>query len=353
MGIVWAVVALCRAGRGRTQHAGVDGHTAGPGHRHSVRDRALRGDAGPGEGDLPAAPRDVHFAATRDDGVGIVSLVDARVDGAIHAAGQEPTNAGHRRPHGASSVSSPCGSSGSAARTRAHVVADLHPINLTNAPVELGSLTMRGALDRHRARSVDRSPWAPRSSCVDLGAPSCFASAFVAILFLIALLVLGGAHARSVGRSPSVNVTSILIGSSATIMVLIFGSLSGVMCERAGVVNIAIEGQFIAGAFFGEHDRLDDQQLLLRGHRAARSRAASSGSSSPSSRCATARIRSSWASCSSPCSAVSRRTSTFRSSRPFRTSTPATSRRTSRSPCSRRSRSSDRSSSTSRASSTS
>jgi len=33
--------------------------------------------------------------------------------------------------------------------------------------------------------------------------------------------------------------------------VLIFGSLSGVLCERAGVVNIAIEGQFIGGAFFG------------------------------------------------------------------------------------------------------
>jgi simple sugar transport system permease protein len=48
-----------------------------------------------------------------------------------------------------------------------------------------------------------------------------------------------------------VNVTSILVGSSATVMVLIFGALSGVMCERAGVVNIAIEGQFIGGAFLG------------------------------------------------------------------------------------------------------
>jgi ABC-type uncharacterized transport system permease subunit len=32
---------------------------------------------------------------------------------------------------------------------------------------------------------------------------------------------------------------------------LIFGALAGVLCERAGVINIAIEGQFIAGAFFG------------------------------------------------------------------------------------------------------
>jgi simple sugar transport system permease protein len=34
-------------------------------------------------------------------------------------------------------------------------------------------------------------------------------------------------------------------------MVLIFGALSGLMCERSGVVNIAIEGQYIGGAFFG------------------------------------------------------------------------------------------------------
>ncbi len=31
---------------------------------------------------------------------------------------------------------------------------------------------------------------------------------------------------------------------------LILGALAGVMCERAGVINIAIEGQFLVGAFF-------------------------------------------------------------------------------------------------------
>lgn len=72
----------------------------------------------------------------------------------------------------------------------------------------------------------------------------------VAVLFLIALLLWA---ARTPGPSPVsfVNVTSILVGSSATIMVLVYGSLSGVMCERVGVVNIAIEGQFIGGAFVG------------------------------------------------------------------------------------------------------
>ncbi|HVB70097.1 MAG TPA: ABC transporter permease [Acidimicrobiales bacterium] len=72
----------------------------------------------------------------------------------------------------------------------------------------------------------------------------------VAVFFFFALLIWAG---RTHGPSQInfVNVTSILVGAAAVAMVLIFGSLSGVLCERAGVVNIAIEGQFIGGVFFG------------------------------------------------------------------------------------------------------
>jgi general nucleoside transport system permease protein len=58
---------------------------------------------------------------------------------------------------------------------------------------------------------------------------------------------------RQPGPAPigNINLTSVLVNSSAIIMVLIYGSLSGVLCERAGVVNIAIEGQFIGGAVAG------------------------------------------------------------------------------------------------------
>ncbi len=38
-------------------------------------------------------------------------------------------------------------------------------------------------------------------------------------------------------------------GSLGLALPLIFGALGGVLCERSGVVNVAIEGQFIAGAF--------------------------------------------------------------------------------------------------------
>ena len=70
------------------------------------------------------------------------------------------------------------------------------------------------------------------------------------VMFFLALLLWA---CRQPGPAPigSVNLTSVLVGSTGIIMVLIYGSLSGVLCERAGVVNIAIEGQFIGGALAG------------------------------------------------------------------------------------------------------
>ena len=70
------------------------------------------------------------------------------------------------------------------------------------------------------------------------------------IMFFVALLLWA---CRQPGPAPvsSLNFTSVLIGSVSIAMVLIYGSLSGVLCERAGVVNIAIEGQFIGGALAG------------------------------------------------------------------------------------------------------
>ncbi len=66
-----------------------------------------------------------------------------------------------------------------------------------------------------------------------------------AVLFLIAFLtwVVGSA------RTPNVALYGLLAGSVTLAVPLIFGSLSGVLCERSGVVNIAIEGQLLFGAF--------------------------------------------------------------------------------------------------------
>jgi len=79
-------------------------------------------------------------------------------------------------------------------------------------------------------RAVRRQPvgWWP---------PSIFGAAFI-IAFL-----------TWVGAGGTIPLTSLLIGGLALSVPLVFGALSGVMCERSGVINIAIEGQLLAGAF--------------------------------------------------------------------------------------------------------
>ena len=62
------------------------------------------------------------------------------------------------------------------------------------------------------------------------------------VLFLIALVVFTGAGSK-------VPVVFLISGSIALATPVIFGALAGVVGERVGVVNIAIEGQLLAGAF--------------------------------------------------------------------------------------------------------
>ncbi|MBP2266942.1 simple sugar transport system permease protein [Pseudarthrobacter sp. PvP004] len=66
-----------------------------------------------------------------------------------------------------------------------------------------------------------------------------------AVMFVFALLVWIVAGARQ----PSISLAGLVAGSVTLAVPLVFGSLSGVLCERVGVVNIAIEGQLLGGAF--------------------------------------------------------------------------------------------------------
>ncbi|NLT27310.1 MAG: ABC transporter permease [Microbacteriaceae bacterium] len=54
-----------------------------------------------------------------------------------------------------------------------------------------------------------------------------------------------------IGNGANVPLTWLLTSTVALATPLVFGSMAGIVAERAGVVNIAIEGQLLAGAFTG------------------------------------------------------------------------------------------------------
>jgi len=66
----------------------------------------------------------------------------------------------------------------------------------------------------------------------------------VGVAFVLAFLTWAGA-----GKSAVIPVTSLLAGALALSVPLIFGAMSGIVCERSGIINIAIEGQLLFGAF--------------------------------------------------------------------------------------------------------
>ncbi len=76
----------------------------------------------------------------------------------------------------------------------------------------------------------------------DLGRRAPLVVGGAAALFTIALLVWAGAGA-------SVSLVGLLRGALFASVPIAFGAMAGVLSERAGVINIAIEGQFIFAAF--------------------------------------------------------------------------------------------------------
>ncbi|NMR19905.1 ABC transporter permease [Cellulomonas fimi] len=51
------------------------------------------------------------------------------------------------------------------------------------------------------------------------------------------------------GNTNALPLTILLTGALTLSVPLIFGSLAGLLCERSGIINIAIEGQLLGGAF--------------------------------------------------------------------------------------------------------
>jgi len=68
----------------------------------------------------------------------------------------------------------------------------------------------------------------------------------VLVCFLIALLCWADA-----GDATAVNIVNLMQQSFAQSIPIVLGALCGCMCERSGVINIAIESQLLMGAFTG------------------------------------------------------------------------------------------------------
>jgi simple sugar transport system permease protein len=79
---------------------------------------------------------------------------------------------------------------------------------------------------------------------VDKGASLSMYIGLVTLMLTFLLWVARGSNVSGL----DLQLTSLLALAVASATFLIFGSLSGTICERAGIVNIAIEGQFMAGA---------------------------------------------------------------------------------------------------------
>ena len=66
-----------------------------------------------------------------------------------------------------------------------------------------------------------------------------------AVVFMAALLTWAGAGRANTDMA----ITGLLVSGVFLAVPLVFGALAGTLCERSGIVNIAIEGQLLGGAF--------------------------------------------------------------------------------------------------------
>lgn len=115
----------------------------------------------------------------------------------------------------------------------AHLVFDGHTVSLpAKATVIVVGIALLGiaAWQAVRGFGSRATPWA---------------AGIAFVLFMVAFF----SWVSTQGRNPDIDVVGLLQNSIALAVPLILGALAGVLCERSGVINVAIEGQMLAGAW--------------------------------------------------------------------------------------------------------
>ena len=115
---------------------------------------------------------------------------------------------------------------------------DLFRLGAPELNARLVILTTAGIVAASTAVAFDRSR---RRSRIPT-----WVAVLIGIGFVLAFLAWAGAGSR--GVIPLVTILSSALGLSVP---LVYGSLAGIIGERSGTINIAIEGQLLGGAFLG------------------------------------------------------------------------------------------------------
>ncbi|WP_455383653.1 ABC transporter permease [Salinispira pacifica] len=71
------------------------------------------------------------------------------------------------------------------------------------------------------------------------------------MFFTFGMIFLAFSFISWAGKGQAVDLEGLLTASLIQAVPLTLGAMSGLLCERSGVINIAIEGQFLVAAFFG------------------------------------------------------------------------------------------------------
>ena len=121
--------------------------------------------------------------------------------------------------------------------------ADTSTFTLTpgNAPITLPNLVLPSAGTAYLLAGVVAFAGAVQLTR-GFGARWALILGLVAFAFVFAFLTW-------VAAGQSMNLTGVIQTTVSRAVPIVFGALSGVLCERAGVVNIAIEGMLLSGAF--------------------------------------------------------------------------------------------------------